>query len=103
MVGLYHPKKVVPNIKNLPDYTRELNQRWEIDRFEFFVDKRHLEEMKDLDIEVSEGKIKPRLISPSIDRQIDRYDLRDTLGTRFESKFQYRSETLDLADIVYHN
>lgn len=47
MVGLYHPKKIVANVKNLPDYTKELKQRYEIDRFEFFVDKRHLDEMKD--------------------------------------------------------
>lgn len=47
MVGLYHPKKVVANVKNLPDYTKELKLKHEIDRFEFFVDKKHLDEMKD--------------------------------------------------------
>jgi len=39
-----------------------------------------------------------------IDKVHGKYDVRDTLGTRFESKFNYGSaNTLDLANIVYDN
>ena len=77
-VGLYHPKKMTANKKILPDYTKELKLRPILNRFDW-VDHRHMEEMKNLDIEVSDGKIRPRLIkTPYIDRQQSRHDLRNT-------------------------
>jgi hypothetical protein len=102
-VGLYHPKKVEAHKKNLPDYTTELKLRPVLSRFEW-VDHRHMAEMKDIDIEISEGKPRQRLTNtPYIDRVESRHDIRDINGTRFKNRFQYRPHsTGEYAEVQYH-
>ena len=101
-VGLYHPKKVEAHKKNLPDYTTELKLRSKLSRFEW-VDHKHMAEMKDIDIEISDGKLRPRLTkTPYIDRQEYRHDIRSTTGTRFPNKFQYNvAGTREYANVEY--
>lgn len=89
-LGIYVPKVVSKHIKVLPDIGVEVRLNPKIERLEKWIDLKKLDDEKDIDIQFAEeGKAKPSVPILSQYKQKERYDLRNTNGTRFKNKYGY--------------
>lgn len=88
--GMYQPKQVQKNVKVLPNYHQEVLLNPNTDRCGW-INSKHNEELKNLDIELSSGPLRPRVSGPSLHRQTMRHDPRSTTGTRFPNMNGYNT------------
>jgi hypothetical protein len=88
--GVYQPKLVQKNVKVLPNYPREVMLNPNTNRCRW-INSKHNEELKNLDIELSSGPLKMRVSGPLLHRQTVRHDPRSTTGTRFSNMYGYNT------------
>lgn len=88
-LGQYYPKTVDKHKKVLPNYSTEIKLRPHMNRFTM-VDQKWLDEFKDIEIQMGDGKLRKHEPAPvDFEKQRNRPDMRDTLGTRFVNRYGY--------------